>query len=109
EGNSIEAIQKALEENRFRLLFQPIINLRGEGEEHYEVFLRMLDKDDKEVSPYDFLPPAGPSDMAIKIDRWVILQTIRQLAAHRTSGHDTRLMINVTGETLQDKTFSSWL
>ncbi len=109
QSNSVEAIQKALDDNRFRLLFQPIINLRGEGEEHYEAFVRMLDKDDKEVSPYDFLPPTGPSDTAIKIDRWVILQTIKQLSSHRSRGHDTRLFLNVTAETLQDKTFTPWL
>jgi diguanylate cyclase (GGDEF)-like protein len=109
DTNSIEAIQKALDENRFRLLFQPIINLRGEGEEHYEASVRMLDKDDEEVSPYDFLPPMGPSDTAIKIDRWVILQTIKQLSGHRSRGHDTRLFLNVTAETLQDKTFTPWL
>ncbi|MFL1456096.1 EAL domain-containing protein [Marinobacter sp. GN3S48] len=109
DNNSAEAIQKALDENRFRLLFQPIINLRGEGEEHYEAFVRMLDKDGEEVSPYDFLPPVGPTDMSIKIDRWVILQTIKQLASHRSRGHDTRLFLNITAETLEDKTFTSWL
>lgn len=109
ENHSADAIQKALDDNRFRLLFQPIINLRGEGEEHYEAFVRMLDKDDEEVSPYDFLPPVGPSDMAIKIDRWVILQTIKQLASHRSRGHDTRLFLNITAETLDDKTFMPWL
>ena len=109
ESSSVDAIQKALDDNRFRLLFQPIINLRGEGEEHYEAFVRMLDKDEKEVSPYDFLPPVGPSEMAIKIDRWVILQTIKQLSSHRSRGHDTRLFLNVTAETLEDKTFTPWL
>lgn len=107
--SSIEAIQKALDEDRFRLLFQPIINLRGEGEEHYEALVRMLGKDDEEVSPYDFLPPLGPSDMASKIDRWVVLQTIKQLANHRSRGHETRLFLNVTAETIQDKTFTPWL
>ena len=86
ESNSVDAIQKALDDNRFKLLFQPIINLRGEGEEHYEAFVRMLNKDNEEVSPYDFLPPVGPSEMAIKIDRWVILQTIKQLSSHRSRG-----------------------
>ena len=109
DSNSTEAILKALDDNRFRLLFQPIINLRGEGEEHYEAFVRMLDQDDKEVSPYDFLPPMGPSDTAIKIDRWVILQTIKQLSSHRSRGNDTRMFLNVTAETLQDKTFTPWL
>ncbi|WP_100638592.1 EAL domain-containing protein [Marinobacter salexigens] len=109
DSHSIEAILLALDENRFRLLFQPIINLRGEGEEHYEAFVRMLDTDGKDVSPYDFLPPMGPSDTAIKIDRWVILQTVKQLANHRTRGNDTRMFLNVTAETLQDKTFTPWL
>jgi len=108
-SNSVEAIQKALDDNSFRLLFQPIINLRGEGEEHYEAFVRMLDKDGQEVSPYDFLPPLGPNETAIKIDRWVILNTIKQLANHRSHGHDTRLFVNITAETLQDKTFTPWL
>ncbi|MDR9425791.1 MAG: EAL domain-containing protein [Marinobacter sp.] len=109
ENNSAEAIQKALDENRFRLLFQPVINLRGEDEEHYEAFVRMLDKDNQEVSPYDFLPPVGPSETTVKIDRWVILQTIKQLASHRSRGHDTRMFLNITSETLQDKTFTPWL
>jgi len=108
-GSSVAAIQRALDDDQFRLLFQPIINLRGEGEEHYEAFLRMLDKDGEEVSPYDFLPPSGPSDMATKIDRWVILQTIKHLSSHRSRGHDTRLFLNVTAETIQDKTFTPWL
>jgi len=109
ESSSVDAIQKALDDNRFKLLFQPIINLRGEGEEHYEAFVRMLNKDNEEVSPYDFLPPVGPSEMAIKIDRWVILQTIKQLSSHRSRGHDSRLFLNVTAETLEDKTFTPWL
>ncbi|MFP3977751.1 EAL domain-containing protein [Marinobacter sp. KMM 10035] len=109
DSNSIDAILKALDEDRFKLLFQPIINLRGEGEEHYEAFVRMLDKDEKEVSPYDFLPPMGPSDTAIKIDRWVILQSVKQLASHRARGKDTRMFLNVTAETIQDKTFTPWL
>ena len=107
--NSAEAIQRALDENRFRLLFQPVINLRGEDEEHYEAFVRMLDKDNNEISPYDFLPPVGPTETTIKIDRWVILQTIKQLSNHRSRGHDTRMFLNVTAETLQDKTFTPWL
>lgn len=109
DDNSVVAIQRALDDDRFRLLFQPIINLRGEGEEHYEAFVRMLDNAGEEVSPYDFLPPGGPSEMATKIDRWVVLQTIKHLSTHRSKGHDTRLFLNVTSETIQDKTFTSWL
>src|SRR5690606_24227674 len=57
----------------------------------------------------EFLPPGGPSEMAGKIDRWVVLQTIKHLSSHRSKGHDTRLFLNITAETIQDKTFVSWL
>ncbi|MAL97537.1 MAG: diguanylate cyclase [Alteromonadaceae bacterium] len=107
--DTVETIQYALDNDQFRLLFQPIINLRGDGEEHYESFLRMLDKNQNEVSPYDFLPPGGPAEMAAKIDRWVVSQTIKHLSSHRSQGHDTRLFLNITAETIQDRTFVSWL
>lgn len=107
--SSVSSLQKALDDNRFKLLFQPVISLRGASEEHYEAFLRMMDNEGNEVSPYDFLPPSGPSEMANKIDRWVILQTIKQLSAHRSKGHKTNLFLNLTAETIQDKTFLPWL
>ena len=102
-------IQDALDNNNFKLLFQPIISLRGQGEEHYEAFVRMLNNENEEISPYDFLPPTGPTMMANKVDKWVILQTIKHLSEHRSKGHETKLFINLTAETLQDKTFTSWL
>ena len=107
--SAADLIQSALDEDKFKLLFQPIISLRGQGEEHYEAFIRMLNDEGEEISPYDFLPPTGPSQMANKIDKWVILQTIKHLSEHRSQGHDTKLFINLTAETLQDKTFTSWL
>ena len=109
DTKAINAIHSALDGNQFRLLFQPIINLRGENEEHYEVYVRMLDDKNEEVSPYDFLPPLGPKDTAKKIDRWVVLQAIKKLSAHRAQGQNTRLFLNVTAETLHDKTFTPWL
>lgn len=106
---AISLIEDALENDKFKLLFQPIISLRGQSDEHYEAFVRMVNEEGEEISPYDFLPPSGPSMMANKIDKWVILQTIKHLSEHRSKGHETKLFINLTAETLQDKTFSSWL
>jgi len=106
---AMEMIQNALADNQFKLLFQPVISLRGQTSEHYEAFIRMIDSEGQEVSPYDFLPPSGPSELAARIDKWVVLQTIKHLSEHRSQGHDTQLFINLTAETLQDNSFTSWL
>ena len=37
-------VNDAIENQTFVLLFQPIISLRGDSDEHYEVFLRLVDE-----------------------------------------------------------------
>lgn len=108
DQDMLAILEEALDNNQFKLLFQPIISLRGDNEEHYEALVRML-VDDKEVSPNEFLPINQKAQLAIKFDRWVILQNIKYLSAHRAKGHNTRLFLNITSHTIQDKTFLPWL
>ncbi|MEE2729837.1 MAG: EAL domain-containing protein [Pseudomonadota bacterium] len=102
-------VQDAIDKGLFKLLFQPVIDLRGGSGELYEAFLRMVDDDGKEVSPNDFLGAASQQELSEKIDRWVILQSIKLLSDHRADGHDTKLIINITGESLKDQTLLPWL
>jgi len=101
DKKTINHVHRALDDDRFRLIFQPVINLCGENEEHYEVYVRMLNDKSEEVSPYDFLPPPGLTDTVVRVDRWIFLQAIKKLAAHRVKGQNTRLFLNVTAETLR--------
>ena len=63
----LSLINEAIEEQKFVLLFQPIISLRGDSDEHYEVFLRMLDRDGKQLPPSDFLRTAIDNGVAGKM------------------------------------------
>lgn len=108
-GRTLCLINEAIENQRFVLLFQPIISLRGDSDEHYEVFLRMLDREGKHMSPGEFLRTAIDNNVAGKIDRWVILQSIKMLSTHRSKGHNTRLTINLTCNSVADPEFIQWL
>mgnify|MGYP000184542355 CR=1 FL=1 len=48
------------------MLFQPIISLRGDSDEHYEVFLRMSDRDGNQMVPSEFLRTAIDNNVAGK-------------------------------------------
>ncbi|WNO08138.1 EAL domain-containing protein [Teredinibacter sp. KSP-S5-2] len=109
KANVIHMVQSALDKGRFKLLFQPILSLRGSDMEHYEVLLRMLDSEENEISPNDFLSSAAKMGATTKIDRWVILESIKMLSEHRSNGHNTRLMINLSRESLLDATLAPWL
>lgn len=108
-GNLVAMVQQALDNNSFRLLFQPVISLRGDSDEHYEVLLRLLNSRGEEVPPVEFLNAAKEAGLAEKIDRWVILHAIKLLADHRSKGHSTRLFVHLSANSLQDQTLLPWL
>ncbi len=102
-------ITDAIEKKSFVLLFQPVISLRGDSDEHYEVFLRMTDPEGGQIEPGKFLQTAIDNNVAGKIDRWVILQSIKMLSVHRAKGHATRLTVNLTCNSIADPEFLQWL
>ncbi len=108
-GEVTAMVQQALEQNSFRLLFQPVISLRGDSHEHYEVLLRLLDPQGVEVPPGEFLGAAKDAGLAARIDRWVLLNSIKLLAEHRSKGHSTRLFLHLSSSSLQDATLLPWL
>lgn len=108
-GDVQAMIQQALDKNEFRLLFQPVVSLRGDSHEHYEVLLRLITPAGKEVSPTDFMTDAINAGLAGKVDRWVLLNAIKALTEHRAQGHDTRLFIHISSASLQDPSLLAWL
>lgn len=108
--NIATKVQQALDQGKFKLLFQPILSLRGSEKEHYEVLLRMVGPDDdQEVSPTEFLSSAAEIGATTKIDRWVILESIKILSEHRSNGNNTQLLINLSRESMLDATLPPWL
>lgn len=108
EKDILTTIQRALDESRFKLLFQPILSLRGSDREHYEVLLRMIDGDE-DVSPNDFLEEAAKIGATKRIDRWVILEATKTLSQHRKNGHDTILVVHLSKDSMLDDSLASWL
>jgi diguanylate cyclase (GGDEF)-like protein len=101
-------IEAGIKNNTLKLLFQPVINLRDESGEHYETLLRLVDTDGSDISPLEFLNDIPPA-LKRKLDRWVILNTTKRLAKQRIRGHDTRLFVNVSNESLVDDSLIPWL
>lgn len=102
-------LQHALANEKFRLLFQPIISLRGSEEEYYEVYLRMINEAGVSIEPDEFLEAASKINLSIKIDRWVILESIKMLSQHRSKGNKTKLIVNLGRQSLCDETLLPWL
>ena len=93
----------------FRLLFQPIISLRGDEAENYETFLRLLNSKGEEVPASDFLPAAMEAGLALEIDRWLISRAVKLLSNHRSKGAETHLLLNLSAASLQSPDMVQWI
>ncbi|MFA5626750.1 MAG: EAL domain-containing protein [Thiohalomonadaceae bacterium] len=105
----IKQIKTALQNNRFVLLYQPIVSLRGDLTENYEVLLRMLDDDGKYVMPGEFIPAAIKAGLMVSIDRWVMANTTKALIERLKNGYQTNFFIKLSGDSLQDDGLLPWL
>jgi len=70
-------LNDALDKNRFVLFRQPIVDLQGSAEQHYELLLRMRLEDGEIISPGAFIPAAERYKLMSAIDRWVITEAFR--------------------------------
>lgn len=107
EMNWVGRIERALEENRFQLWYQPIVAAGDKPSPlHYEVLLRLKEADGKLIPPGVFLSAAERYQLSPRIDRWVIQQLLRWLEQH--PAHLTELgrcSINLSGISVGDEKF----
>lgn len=92
-------IDAAINEDRFVMHLQPIMDLRSGTIGSYEVLLRMIDTDGTIIPPATFLYVAERFDQIHAIDRWVIEHAI-ELLPRLAAGQS--LEINLSGRSLGD-------
>jgi diguanylate cyclase (GGDEF)-like protein len=98
----LERIRGALEEDRFTLLAQPIVELGTGNTSQYELLLRMKDETGDLIPPGSFLYIAERLDMVQEIDRWVVKSAIGMLEEHERQGHPLTLEVNLSGRSIGD-------
>jgi diguanylate cyclase (GGDEF)-like protein/PAS domain S-box-containing protein len=73
----VQKIRVALEDDRFVLEGQPIVDLQTGAVRHRELLIRMLDDDASLIPPGAFLPTAERCGLINEIDRWVTAAAVR--------------------------------
>lgn len=102
-ANLEELIRFAIKNERFRLVYQPIVSLQGDTRENYAVMVRMLDRNNEEVTPTLFIPQAEKIGEMAKIDRWVIRHAAMEMAEQRKEGKKIFFFVSVSGDSMEDE------
>ena len=104
-------INKAIEEDRFKLYAQTIAPLASSNPGyHCEVLLRMVDEDGKIIPPGSFLPAAERYDMMSKLDRMVVEKVFNFLQHQKDRAEAlTTCSINLSGQSLTEHNFLEYV
>jgi diguanylate cyclase (GGDEF)-like protein len=102
-------IRNTIDEERFYLAYQPIVSLKGDTQQRYEVLLRIIDGAGQVILPGQFLSIAEKTGLSGKIDRWIIENAFSELAKLINNDGNVSFYIKLSGETLKDTGLSGWI
>jgi len=115
EGNLewIAILKKAMQENLFHMYAQPIHLLEVSEYEkpfsHYELLIRLFDKNGNFMSPDEFLTAAEYYSMMPQVDRWVVRNVLSQLSKIPDQKPLPVFAINLSGQSLNDPRFLDYV
>lgn len=108
-GAHRRAVAEAIAEEAFRLVYQPVVNIRDGRVLGVEALLRWPQAEGETRMPGQFLPWLQGGELVIQLDAWVIERALEQLNRWHGAGQPLMMSINVSVATLQRPDFSAWL
>ena len=95
------SLNKALRNNGFQLLAQPIHALNkykfAQPCRYYELLVQMLGKDGEVFSSDEFVPMAEYFEMMPELDRWVVREAFKQIFFIKHTDRPPLFAINISG------------
>jgi len=109
EMQVVSEITAALDDNRFELFSQPIVPICADDSEvkHYEILIRMRDRNAQLQSPATFIGAAERYNLMPSIDRWVMKNAFSYI--NKLTAINTQFSLNLSGTTLSDNTFIDYI
>ena len=107
----IQAIRKALADDRLSLFFQPVFKIQQNSivMAQCEILLRIRSENGELYSPARFIPIAEKYNVMTEIDRWVFTRVMQWLSEHQAQHVIPRLLVNLSGLSFADEDFSDFI
>ncbi|MGB7293568.1 MAG: EAL domain-containing protein [Thermodesulfobacteriota bacterium] len=98
-------INDALQENRLRLHYQPVVTINNCEVLYTEALVRMVEGDKSIIYPKAFIPAAERFGLMSKVDRWVVERVVSSI--RKKDGG--KIFINLSGSSLRDESLLTFI
>ena len=89
-------LKRAIDQQEFRLYYQPIVNLETGFLAGFEALLRWQPQDLDLVNPHRFIDVAEETGLIVPIGQWVVKEACQQLKRWQGKYHDLTITVNVS-------------
>jgi len=104
----VDKIQDAIEAGRLELLYQPIVKLHGEERPLYQALLRLTDDKGNVLDSEKVFPIAKVVGLGVKLDKWIITQTLREIKAQKMD-KKLQILVHLSSVSLIDESMVSFI
>lgn len=108
-SQAVDAIRHAIAEDRFELVYQPVVAVAGGDTAQYQTLLRMRGVDGALLPAAEFLPAAEAAGLMHEIDRGVLQSTIAVLQRRRRENSPVRLFVSQAAQSLARDGYADWV
>ncbi len=101
-----KVMQDALNNNNFKLYYQPKVDIKTGKIIGCEALIRLIDDKNRIISPLEFIPIAEENNFIIPLGKWVLKEAINQIKIwENTPLKDIKISINVSAKQFNDYSF----
>ena len=97
---ALSGIRRAIADDEFRLVYQPIVSLETGRRHAFEALVRWQHPTEGLLPPAQFIDHAEDGGLIIPLGEWVIRTALAQSAAWRKAGRTANVSVNVSGRQL---------
>jgi diguanylate cyclase (GGDEF)-like protein len=101
----VPRIRDALSSSKFKLLFQPVMDMANNKIDRFEALIRMIDINNDLITPDNFIPVAERNGLIQKIDLWVINRAFDMLASSIKVNNNVTFNINLSSHAFNEPNF----
>lgn len=105
----VNSLREAIDEDRFKLLFQPINRIATGATTHHEVLIRLESESGELIAPDAFLPSAARFGLMSEIDMWVIRHAAMAYEEFVKGDRNLRLSINLSAHAFENADLTDYV
>ena len=102
-------IKNALNQNRIKGMYQPIVGVKAQGGERYESSLQIVSENGQTIYPQDYQVAAERTGTAKMLDRWKILHAIKKISDTSKKGRKIEFFVPLSADSIQDPGLATWV